>query len=66
MDFFKFQARKTKADKQDTAATAAVPEIKIEELEARPAPIEVVEQDVSETFIGRMRADIRKFWSKDE
>lgn len=65
MDFFNWQARKAKVDKDPTDTTASIPELKVEELEAKPAPIEVVEQDVSETFIGRLRADIRKFWSKE-
>jgi hypothetical protein len=64
VDFFSYQARKTKADKVEPAATASIPEIKLEQLEEKSS-IEVEETTVSETFIGRLRADIRKLWGKE-
>lgn len=60
MDFFSYQARKARVDKPETPA--AIPEV--EELAARPAPIEVEEKTASDTFIERFREDIRKLWGK--
>lgn len=64
MNFWDYQAKKAKVDKiADPEPT--IPEIKIEELEARPEEIEVVESNPSDTFIGRLDARIRKLWGKE-
>jgi hypothetical protein len=64
VDFFSYQARKMRVDKPDAEPTASIPEIKVEELEQRPGAIEVEESTPSDTFIGRLRADIRKLWDR--
>lgn len=65
MDFWEFQAKKTKADKAEADPSPTIPEIKVEELEARSPEIEVVEGPTSDTFIGRLDARIRKLWGKE-
>jgi hypothetical protein len=60
VDWFNYRAKKSGIDRDPAApAPAKLPEINLEELEARPAPIEVVESTLSDTFIGRIRADLR-------
>jgi hypothetical protein len=63
VDWFNYRARKAGLDREPGApmppAAPAHPEINLEELEARPEPIEVVESSLSDTFIGRIRADLR-------
>jgi hypothetical protein len=65
MDFFDYQAKKLKVDKPESKPTASIPEIKLEELEPR-TEIEVEESNPSDTFIGRIRADIKKLWGPKE
>jgi hypothetical protein len=66
MNFYDYQAKKLKVDKDNAAdPTPTIPEIKVEELEARPEEIEVVEGPTSDTFIGRLDARIRKLWGKE-
>lgn len=62
MDFFSYQARKARVDKPEPAAS--IPEVKVEELAARPPSIEVEESTASDTFIDRLDARIRKLWDK--
>jgi len=61
MNFWDYQAKKAKVDKASDASPT-IPEIKVEELEARAPEIEVVEGPTSDTFIGRLDARIRKLW----
>lgn len=66
MDFFSYQAKRAKIDKDpDPAPTVGVPEIKLEELEARSPAMIVEETPASDTFIGRLDARIRKLWGKE-
>jgi hypothetical protein len=58
VDWFNYRAKAAKID-HDPSEAPPLPEIKIDELEARPEPIEVVESTLSDTFIGRIRADLR-------
>lgn len=64
MNFWDYQSKKLKAGKP-AEPTVEIPEIKLDELEAPPAPIEVEESTPSDTFIGRIRADILKRWGKE-
>lgn len=65
MNFYDYQAKKLKVDKSSPDPSPTIPEIKVEELEARPEEIEVVEGPTSDTFIGRLDARIRKLWGKE-
>jgi hypothetical protein len=61
MNFWDYRAKKANIDKApDDSLT--IPELKLEELEARPEPITVEEKPVSDTFIGKLDARIRKLW----
>lgn len=67
MNWQDYQARKLGLDKEAAAdPSPTIPEIKVEELEARPTEITVEESStVSDTFLGRLDARIRKLWGKE-
>jgi hypothetical protein len=60
MNFWDWQAKKLKVDVADPKP----PELKVEELPPLgfEEGIKVEESAVSDTFVGRMRADLRKLW----
>ena len=64
MSWYDYQAKKAKVDAPERAPIAAIPEIKLEELPPLgfEEGIKVEESTPSDTFIGRIRADIRKLW----
>jgi hypothetical protein len=67
MNFWEWQAKKLKVHK-DPDPTDTIPEIKLEESPPLgfEEGIKVEESTVSDTFIGRLRADIRKLWGADK
>jgi hypothetical protein len=71
MNFWEWQARRRKpgeARAPEPDPTDTIPEIKLGEDPPLgfEQGIKVEESTVSDTFIGRMRADIRKLWGADK
>jgi hypothetical protein len=67
VNFWEYQARKTNKGRRDPLPVDDPPPISQSKLEEslEPTRIEVQEQSLSDTFIRRMRADLRKLWSKE-
>lgn len=77
MNFFEYQARKllpkpgrkvrpgTPSARPAPRPLSTIPVVNLDELAARPPPIEVEETSLSDTFVGRLRADLRKLWGKE-